>query len=185
MADVTKRAPRGLVIERDIMGTIHIKSGDFDYIQIRYRYPDTDNSGTRRLAEQIVALLEGDNEVERLRGLFTYWKQRAKSAEGHLFAGDVRSAARALHAITPQASTPFEELSEPDRQARLRGAWTVVASINAARLLRLPHDSRVDHVWCACGDGYPNDSYGAGFMAAAGECENCAAAATTKENGAG
>lgn len=149
-------------------------------IQTDVRY-----SGDTKLVELSEQNGQLNAEVERLRGLFNYWKQRAKSAEGHLFAGDVRSAARALHAITPQASTPFEELSEPDRQARLRGAWTVVASINAARLLRLPHGSRVDHVWCACGDGYPANSYGAGFMAAAGECENCAAAATTKENGAG
>lgn len=31
-------------------------------------------------------------------------------------------------------------------------------------------------VWCACGDGYPADSYGAGFIDAAGHCENCDAA---------
>lgn len=32
-------------------------------------------------------------------------------------------------------------------------------------------------VTCACGDMYPPDSYGAGFMAAnGGVCENCAAA---------
>ncbi len=31
--------------------------------------------------------------------------------------------------------------------------------------------------WCACGDGYPANSYGAGFMAANnGVCENCDAA---------
>lgn len=29
-------------------------------------------------------------------------------------------------------------------------------------------------VWCACGDGYPANSYAAGFMAANnGACENC------------
>lgn len=32
-------------------------------------------------------------------------------------------------------------------------------------------------IWCACGDGYPVNSYGAGFMAANGDvCENCDAA---------
>lgn len=31
-------------------------------------------------------------------------------------------------------------------------------------------------VWCACGDGYPARSYGAGFIAALGHCENCEAA---------
>ena len=32
-------------------------------------------------------------------------------------------------------------------------------------------------IWCECGDGYPANSYGAGFMAANdGVCENCDAA---------
>ena len=47
----------GVTVERDVFGTIHIKSGDFDFIQIRYQYPYTDNSGTWKLAERIVAML--------------------------------------------------------------------------------------------------------------------------------
>lgn len=31
-------------------------------------------------------------------------------------------------------------------------------------------------VWCACGDGYPERSFGAGFISALGCCENCDAA---------
>ena len=31
-------------------------------------------------------------------------------------------------------------------------------------------------VWCDCGDGYPERSFGAGFIAALGHCENCDAA---------
>lgn len=44
-------------VERDLSGTIHIKAGDFDFVQVRYQYPYTDNSSTRRLAEKIVDLL--------------------------------------------------------------------------------------------------------------------------------
>lgn len=137
----------------------------------------------------ILALL-GENdkrgaEIDRLRGRFAYWKQRAKSAEGHLFAGDVRAAAKALHSNTTQGLTKFEDLSEEDRHSRFRGAWSVLASVNSERRLRLPHDSRVDMVWCACGDGYPAYSFGAGFIAANnGICENCDAADQTREGSA-
>lgn len=51
--------PDGVTVERDFMGTMHIKVGDFDFIQIRYQYPYTDNAGTWKLAERIAALLAG------------------------------------------------------------------------------------------------------------------------------
>lgn len=54
------KVPAGITIDRDLMGTMHIKCGDFDFIQIQYQYPYTDNASTRRLAEQIAALLGGD-----------------------------------------------------------------------------------------------------------------------------
>ena len=44
-------------IERDILGTLHIKLGEFDFVQIQYRYPYTDNASTRALAEKIVYLI--------------------------------------------------------------------------------------------------------------------------------
>ncbi|MFV3387852.1 hypothetical protein ACNFCJ_20945 [Pseudomonas sp. NY15364] len=126
-------------------------------------------------AERDAALAELE-AIKEVASRAEYWKQRAKSAEGHLFANDVRAAARALHANTTQNEIPFDELSEADRHRRYRGAWTVIASINAERARRLPHDSRDEYVWCGCGDGYPVNSYGAGFMAAnSGVCENCAA----------
>jgi len=108
----------------------------------------------------VVTLLD---ELETERERANYWKQRAKSAEGHLFANDVRAAAKALHANTTQNETPFEELSEEDRQRRFRGAWTVVAAINAERNRRKPKDSPAGEAWCECGDG-PSD----GFV-----CPNC------------
>ena len=60
-----------LTIERDLFGAIHIKLGDFDFIQIQYQHPYTDNASTRALAEKIVALLSSraayDVLSERLR----------------------------------------------------------------------------------------------------------------------
>ena len=60
-----------LTIERDLFGAIHIKLGDFDFIQIQYQHPYTDNASTRALAEKIVALLSSraayDVRSERLR----------------------------------------------------------------------------------------------------------------------
>jgi len=39
------------------------------------------------------------------------------------------------------------------------------------------HAPSAEIIWCACGDGYPANSYGAGFMDAnGGVCENCDAA---------
>lgn len=67
MTNPNKAELRRLTIQRDIMGTIQIMSGDFDYVQIRYQYPYTDNASTQRLAEQVVAILEGRSEVEQLR----------------------------------------------------------------------------------------------------------------------
>lgn len=67
MTVVNKAELRRLTIHRDMMGTIHIKAGDFDYVQIQYQYPYTDNASTQLLAEQVVAILEGSGEVEKLR----------------------------------------------------------------------------------------------------------------------
>ena len=49
--------PEGVTIERDMMGAMHIKLGEFDFIQIQYQYPYTDNASTRQLAERIAAML--------------------------------------------------------------------------------------------------------------------------------
>lgn len=49
--------PEGITIERDMMGTMHVKVGEFDYVQVRYQHPYTDNASTRQLAERIAALI--------------------------------------------------------------------------------------------------------------------------------
>lgn len=43
------------------------------------------------------------------------------------------------------------------------------------------HSAAADMVWCACGDGYPALSYGAGFISGSGMCENCDAALPAKD----
>lgn len=54
-----------LIVERDIFGTMHIKmpahdGGEpFDFVQVQYRYPYTDNQSTKRLADQIALLIAG------------------------------------------------------------------------------------------------------------------------------
>lgn len=60
-----------ITINRDILGTIHIVVGDFDYIQIQYQYPHNDNASTWRMAERIVALLDrpASSDTEKVEAL--------------------------------------------------------------------------------------------------------------------
>ncbi len=51
-------AERSVAIEKDIFGTVHLKLGDFDFIQIQYQYPYTDNASQNRLAKRIQELLD-------------------------------------------------------------------------------------------------------------------------------
>lgn len=51
-------------VDRDFAGTLHIKVGDFDYIQIQYKHPYTDNASTRALADRIVSLLAQPVEAD-------------------------------------------------------------------------------------------------------------------------
>ena len=51
-------------VDRDFAGTLHIKVGDFDYIQIQYKHPYTDNASTRALADRIVSLLAQPAEAD-------------------------------------------------------------------------------------------------------------------------
>lgn len=70
MTDLNRQEMRRLTVERDFMGAIHIKLGDFDFVQIQYQYPLTDNAGTGELARKIVEILEGkgaEEERDRLR----------------------------------------------------------------------------------------------------------------------
>lgn len=108
-----------------------------------------------------------------------YWKRRAKSAEGHLFSGDFREAAMELHKYSRFESTPWPELTGSQHALIHGAAGAVISVVNRLRDARRPKD-RDDSdglAWCACGDGYPANSWGAGFMDANnGVCANCDAA---------
>lgn len=56
-AQAQHSVPEGVTIERDVAWTIHIKVGDFDFIQLQYQRPYTDNASTWKLAERIASLL--------------------------------------------------------------------------------------------------------------------------------
>lgn len=55
----------GITIEKDVFGTVHIKLGDFDYIQIQYQYPYTDNASQNALAKRIAELLTRPAQTEQ------------------------------------------------------------------------------------------------------------------------
>ena len=60
-----ERSASGVTIEKDMFGTVHIKLGDFDYIQIQYQYPYTDNASQNVLAKRIVELLTRPAQTEQ------------------------------------------------------------------------------------------------------------------------
>lgn len=127
-----------------------------------------------------VARLSAENEALRKDAdRAAYWKQRAKSAEGHLFSGDFRAAAMELHKYSRFESTPWPELTGSQHALITSAAGAVIATVNRLRDARRPknRDETDAIIWCACGDGYAANSYGAGFMDAnGGVCANCDAA---------
>ena len=111
--------------------------------------------------------IEVKAECEGLRERTSYWKQRAKSAEGHLWSGDREEACKAL--------TTLKE-SSGGGVSVMHAVGMVLGVIEERRRNRLPADQK-EISWCACGDGHAANSYGAGFMDAnGGVCENCDAA---------
>lgn len=124
--------------------------------------------------------LKAENEALRKDAdRAAYWKQRAKSAEGHLFSGDFRAAAMELHKYSRFESTPWPELTGSQHALITSAAGAVIATVNRLRDARRPknRDETDAIIWCACGDGHAVNSYGAGFMDANnGVCANCGAA---------
>lgn len=53
-APAVVRLPEGVTIDKDFMGTVHIKLGDFDFIQIRYDHRYTYNSHQAWVANKII-----------------------------------------------------------------------------------------------------------------------------------
>lgn len=92
----------------------------------------------QQLRAEIEQLKAEKEELQRLHG---YWKQRAKSAEGHLFSSDFQAACRQLHSMTSFHETPIEQL-DISHQAKLhRAVCGVLATVNHHRLTRRPKDS--------------------------------------------
>lgn len=56
--------PEGITIDKDFFGTVHIKLGDFDFIQIQYDHRYTYNSHQDWVANKIVEALYGPSVAE-------------------------------------------------------------------------------------------------------------------------
>ena len=81
-------------------------------------------------------------DLEAARGRAEYWKQRAKSAEGHLWSGDTYAGARALHRYTRFEGTPWDELTGQQQALIAAGACAVIAEVNARRDTRKPSEHK-------------------------------------------
>ena len=102
-------------------------------------------------------------------------------------AGFVRQVLRSVSAAQAQPLPDALLPSAPDLEylrsmaengalpAFLRGQ--IAAAVKKLAATQAQQDA--DVVSCGCGDLYPSNSYGAGFIAAAGHCENCDAAQDT------
>lgn len=86
-------------------------------------------------------------EIDELTLRACYWRQRAKSAEGHLCSSDTKAAAMALQARTEFAGEEWENLSGRQRAKLLTAAAIVIGTVNARRDLREPKHKceEVDH----------------------------------------
>lgn len=91
----------------------------------------------QQLRAEIERLKAENAELQRLHG---YWKQRAKSSEGHLFSNDFQAACRQLHSMTSFCDTPIEQL-DVSQQAKIhRAVCVVLATVNHQRAARRPKD---------------------------------------------
>lgn len=80
-------------------------------------------------------------KIDELMLRACYWKQRAKSAEGHLFASDFEAAAKALHRNVSLSSIPWEELSGCQKGKVCRATLAVIVAVNERRDARAPRDT--------------------------------------------
>lgn len=89
-----------------------------------------------------------DSQLNEALQRARYWRQRAKSAEGHLLTSDLHAAARALHDSSHLRTTPWDELTAPWRERFIRCAGEALGAVNARRLARFPQDSRKEAAPC-------------------------------------
>ena len=95
----------------------------------------------RAVYQRVLADYFGDEGEAEYRA--RYWKQRARSAEGHLGA-DLGKAGEAIHAISVLKDTPWDQLTDAQRFGYERAAGLAVYAVNQARDARLPHDHRIE-----------------------------------------
>ena len=86
-------------------------------------------------------LRDQEREIEALQGRAEYWKQRAKSAEGHLFASDLQAACEALHKESNFARTPIDQLRDWQKAKISAAVHAVLRAVNDRRDRRLPTDA--------------------------------------------
>lgn len=79
-------------------------------------------------------------ENKALRDRAEYWRQRAKSAEGHLHASDFQAACDALHLDSNYADTPAEQLTVVQKARISSAVNTVLRAVNTRRDRRRPAD---------------------------------------------
>lgn len=74
-------AERSVTIEKDIFGTVHVKMGEFDFVQVQYQYPYTDNASQNRIAKRIQELLDPYTltENERLQAERDQFRELARA----------------------------------------------------------------------------------------------------------
>lgn len=85
-------------------------------------------------------LRDQEREIETLRARTAYWRQRAKSAEGHLFASDLQAACEALHKESNFAETPIDQLREWQKAKISAAVHAVLRAVDAQRDRRRPAD---------------------------------------------
>lgn len=91
---------------------------------------------TMRIMQHRIKTAERERDEAKARS--RYWKQRAKSAEGHLMASDLDAAARAVHSTSTLAGTDWDDLTAIQRATMTRAAALAISTINACRDARKP-----------------------------------------------
>lgn len=129
---ILEMVERGAItVERDFVGTMHIKVGDFDAVQVRYQYPHTDNASTRRLAERIADMLRNPLAEQGER------QEAVPEETPHIIVFD-------------DADRPDEKFSGAGaRPAALRRWQQISMSWNAHLFVRVERNSRDDPYPCA------------------------------------
>jgi hypothetical protein len=113
---------------------------DFEQLEAFHAFQQSSAQTWKRCFQK--AEKERDDAIVRAN----YWKQRAKSAEGHLFSSDFRAAAKVLHKHTVFSTTPWSELTDAQQIQIEIAAGMTIAAVNERRDARNPgNDAGVDH----------------------------------------